>query len=591
MDANAYKDLGNKAFQAKNFEEAIKNYSEAIKLNPNDHIYYSNRSGAYASLWRNKEALEDAEACLRIKPDFGKGFSRKGLALGNLGRFSEAKQAYSKAIELEPSVAAHQDSLKRVIRFEGLLGTLKKLPPGINMQQLFMSHPKTKEYFTQPDFISKIMQIGQDPFSVMRYMDDPRVAECVGLIEQFGQIFNNPNFNMDPKEDGPESSTKMDEEFPRDSSEPRMETEEEGESKPKPSAPPKREEPRKASPPPQPKAPEPSNESEKEKLLGNQFYKERKFTEALEHYNKAIELDEFNLVIRSNKAAVYIEMGEYDKVISTVDEGIEKFRQSTTKDVKTYAKLLARKAKAYNLKGEFETALELYDKSLLEDKVDAVKTERKLCEKKKKEKDDLAYINPELAEKARNEGNALLKEGKFPEAIKAYDEAIRRDPSDPRSYSNKSTALVKLGEFPSALTEINKALDKDPTFVKGYIRKAGCHFSMREYHKAIEVYDAGLKIDPTNAELIAGKNKTEMTIMGGGSSSSGAAGDSNEEEQERLRHAMADPEIQALMSDPMLQIQLQNASRNPQEMMKMFNDPEMGPKIRKLINAGIIKTK
>lgn len=203
MDANAYKDLGNKAFQAKNFEEAIRNYSEAINLNPNDHVFYSNRSGAYASLWKNAEALSDAETCLKIKQDFGKGYSRKGLALANLGRFSEAKQAYSKAIELEPSVAAHKDSLTRVVRFDNLLATMRKLPPGLNMQQLFMSHPKTKEYFAQPDFIGKIMQIGQDPLNVMKYVDDPRIAECVGLVEQFSQIFNNPNFNFkNPKQTG-----------------------------------------------------------------------------------------------------------------------------------------------------------------------------------------------------------------------------------------------------------------------------------------------------------------------------------------------------------------------------------------------------
>ncbi len=48
--AQELKASGNKAFQAGNFEEAIKCFTEAISINPNDHVFYSNRSGAYASL-------------------------------------------------------------------------------------------------------------------------------------------------------------------------------------------------------------------------------------------------------------------------------------------------------------------------------------------------------------------------------------------------------------------------------------------------------------------------------------------------------------------------------------------------------------
>ena len=47
--------------------------------------------------------------------------------------------------------------------------------------------------------------------------------------------------------------------------------------------------------------------SEKEKLLGNQFYKEKKFDEAIVHYNKAIELKPEEPLYYNNKAACYIE--------------------------------------------------------------------------------------------------------------------------------------------------------------------------------------------------------------------------------------------------------------------------------------------
>jgi stress-induced-phosphoprotein 1 len=54
-------------------------------LNPNDHVYFSNRSGAYASLNQYEEALSDANKCVEIKPDWAKGYGRKGLAEFKLG--------------------------------------------------------------------------------------------------------------------------------------------------------------------------------------------------------------------------------------------------------------------------------------------------------------------------------------------------------------------------------------------------------------------------------------------------------------------------------------------------------------------------
>jgi stress-induced-phosphoprotein 1 len=44
-------------------------------------VLYSNRSGAYASLKDWPHALEDANKVVEIKPDWSKGWARKGAAL------------------------------------------------------------------------------------------------------------------------------------------------------------------------------------------------------------------------------------------------------------------------------------------------------------------------------------------------------------------------------------------------------------------------------------------------------------------------------------------------------------------------------
>lgn len=55
-----------------NYTEAILHYSFAIKLNPNEATYYSNRSLAFLKLQQLYYANEDAEKAIQLKPDWAK---------------------------------------------------------------------------------------------------------------------------------------------------------------------------------------------------------------------------------------------------------------------------------------------------------------------------------------------------------------------------------------------------------------------------------------------------------------------------------------------------------------------------------------
>ena len=59
------KNLGNEAFKNKNYEQAIDYFTQAIECNPNDHVFFSNRSNSYVNLKQYGKALEDAEQCIK----------------------------------------------------------------------------------------------------------------------------------------------------------------------------------------------------------------------------------------------------------------------------------------------------------------------------------------------------------------------------------------------------------------------------------------------------------------------------------------------------------------------------------------------
>lgn len=65
--------------------ECSEKFSQAIELEPDNHVLYSNRSGAWASKKDFDKALEDANKTTELKPDWAKGWGRKGAALHGTG--------------------------------------------------------------------------------------------------------------------------------------------------------------------------------------------------------------------------------------------------------------------------------------------------------------------------------------------------------------------------------------------------------------------------------------------------------------------------------------------------------------------------
>ncbi|KAK8439376.1 Small glutamine-rich tetratricopeptide repeat-containing protein 2 [Candidozyma auris] len=109
--ADAAKAEGNKAMAAKDFDTAISKYTEAIALDPTNVVYLSNRAAAYSSVSQHENAVKDAEAAIKMKPDFSKAYSRLGLAQYALGNAKAAMEAYKKGLDVEGSTPS--DAMKR----------------------------------------------------------------------------------------------------------------------------------------------------------------------------------------------------------------------------------------------------------------------------------------------------------------------------------------------------------------------------------------------------------------------------------------------------------------------------------------------
>ncbi|KAF8733901.1 hypothetical protein HU200_014757 [Digitaria exilis] len=68
---------GAKAVERKDYTGALKFYSEAINLDPKDAVLYSNRSFCHVKLGEAHEAFPDANACIRLRPEWTKAEAMK----------------------------------------------------------------------------------------------------------------------------------------------------------------------------------------------------------------------------------------------------------------------------------------------------------------------------------------------------------------------------------------------------------------------------------------------------------------------------------------------------------------------------------
>lgn len=95
-------------------------------------------------------------------------------------------------------------------------------------------------------------------------------------------------------------------------------------------------------------------------------------------------------------------------------------------DFKQIAKAIARQGTSYERENNPAKALEYYNKSLAEHRDRPILDKAKKIEKKIKDDERKALIDPEMFEQIKGEGNALFKKGDYPGSKKKYDACMHR---------------------------------------------------------------------------------------------------------------------------------------------------------------------
>lgn len=208
---------------------------------------------------------------------------------------------------------------------------------------------------------------------------------------------------------------------------------------------------------------------------GRKLLTEKRYEEALETFNKALEInpkDEFAL---SRKGYILGNLGRYE-------EALEAFNKVLDINPKN-AFALSRKGVALGSLGMYEDALEVFNKAL---------------EIKPKDEFSLSL-----------KGAALGGIGRYKDAVETFNSVIEINPKNSFVLSRKGLALIGLGNYVDAIEAFDKAIEINPHDTLSLLEKGhivGCLQS--KYEEALNIFDNILKISPKNEDALSHKGIT-----------------------------------------------------------------------------------
>ena len=98
--AKEAKKRGNALFGDRNFDDAVRLYSQAILLHQ-EAVYYSNRAACFANLDQHDKVILDCTRALELSPEYSKALARRALAYEKLDLWRDALNDYTVICALE----------------------------------------------------------------------------------------------------------------------------------------------------------------------------------------------------------------------------------------------------------------------------------------------------------------------------------------------------------------------------------------------------------------------------------------------------------------------------------------------------------
>ena len=220
---------------------------------------------------------------------------------------------------------------------------------------------------------------------------------------------------------------------------------------------------------------------------GLALMKVRRHDAAIECFDRAIAIKPDFIEAFANRATAFSEMGRFEEAVAAFDQvlGMEPNHPVTWNNRGNALLALNRPEDAV---AAYDTAL-----SIMPSFPEATANRRRAL-------DVLRGSNSRFADSAYTKGVLLMREGRFHDAVTAFDEALEVRPGFVEAISNRATALSEMTRYEDALEGFNQALAIDAEHAISWNNRANTLAAMKRFEDAVASYDRALQLSPTFLE-------------------------------------------------------------------------------------------
>ncbi|MEG3958960.1 tetratricopeptide repeat protein [Microcoleus sp. herbarium2] len=200
--------------------------------------------------------------------------------------------------------------------------------------------------------------------------------------------------------------------------------------------------------------------------LGGLLLSAERYKEALDCYQKALELDQGN-------ASTFLGQGVALANLKRLEEGLESLQKVIDLDPESVEAWRNRGAVLGNLK-RYEEALESYQKAL--------------------------DLDPKSVKAWVNRGKTLHNLERYEEALESFEKAIDLAPESVDAWINRGKTLHNLERYEEVLESFEKAIDLAPESVDAWINRGVSLYNLRRHEEALESYKKALDLAPESVD-------------------------------------------------------------------------------------------
>ena len=465
QSAFAHLQRGLSYYDKQEYDKAVADFTESIRLNPSEASPYIGRGAAYMYKEELRKAIADFSDALRLSPGQAFAHMQRGIAYHRTGDADQALADYTEAHRLTPKdpaplvnrgIVYYTKKGKFASAIEDFDEALRLNPKEVNaMINRGVTYRQKNDPDRAIDDFNKAIDMGLQTADLLKLVAKDRDPQTAQLADQVSHAFYQRGMALIDKQ--------------------RYEAALEDFSKAKEIT---------------PKDPRP--------YLGRGavFLKMNEVDDALKEFDEAVKLAPGLPSVYFERGTAYHRVDDYERAIADYTESIRLDPKEPLAWInRGMAEIFVNKVD--EAIDDFDKALELSPENVnaLIQRGFAYGLKRDFA-RAYADLNDALRVTPDnptaLFYRAQVEG----VRGDTAKSLADYAAAQRSDPQNPRIYAARGAVLVGQGDYKEALKDLDHAIKLRPRDATQFLNRGIAHFSLGEYAKAEADYTEALTIDP-----------------------------------------------------------------------------------------------